>query len=282
MKLSIAIPYHGNRIRWTIQTVMLAHAKSYVNDIVLSVDPDGTDVVETKKAFRNWKKVRVHVNEKNLFVFRNKVRAVQLCEGEWVAMFDSDNIMSSYYLSSFDREKKNNNVIYCPSIGHQILHYEKFIGADINYSRACQLLDDKNFTMMLNTGNYILHRETWLKALADAIESDYEPRVADQLWINYNCMKAGMVLRAVPGMAYIHTVHKESTFNVHHKGTEGHFDNIFSQMRSDNEDNRRSEAVQHSESGAISPTSNWSATGGRSRYVVQEEPRKDKKELLSS
>lgn len=208
MEISVAIPYHGDRGKWTRQTLYYCQSVPQIREIVITKEP--------KSIFRPGiinRKVKIYENEKRLYVFRNKVNAVKKCNSEWVMLIDSDNVIAQFYVKPFIRlPKHDNNTIYCPEVGHPKLIYSDFLGENIDLETAVRNFHRKDFDMLLNTMNYVVHRKTWLNALEDALNDEYEPMSADSTWINYNCMKNGMVMQVVKGMLYLHNIHGGSFY----------------------------------------------------------------------
>jgi hypothetical protein len=273
--ISVAIPYHGDRVKWVNQTILNVHNNNFIKEIVLTIDPcDDFDVKYLRKAVKNYPKVRIIENEKRLFVFRNKHKAVSECKSEWVALIDSDNIIGATFFGPILMNTLVNETIYCPEIGFPALHYEKFANVSIGFVDAVGLIGDPKYDMLVNTMNYMFHRETWLKALDEPIKSDYEPISADSAWINYNCMKAGMTLKVVRGSVYRHTVHDQSTYLLNQAAGIAQYANICKLMKgeyNDVKDFAGSREVQARKSRGVSPTPNLSAIRGSGRDVVQKE-----------
>lgn len=276
INLSIAIPYHGDRLQWTMQTILNIHNNNFVKEIVITVDPSDFDVKKLYKATKNYKKVKIFENESRLFVFRNKIKAVTLCSSEWVALIDSDNIIGAVYLGPILNKILDKKVIYSPECGFPALNYQKFTGKDIGIREAISLIGDKEFDMLINTMNYVFHRKTWLSALCETINQDYDPVTADSAWINYNCMKNGIVLRVVKGSTYKHTVHKQSTYILYQKEGSDNYSKICQMMKGlINEDMGCPGEIQTREPSYLSNASNWTSTGRSSGDVVQEERKQD-------
>lgn len=288
--ISVAIPYHGDRAKWTLQTVVNASAVSKIKEIVITIDPSDTDPKKIIQSLRSYKKVKVFKNDKRLFVFRNKVNAVSKCTQEWVALIDSDNIPGPGYFGAFSKQTLNKNVIYQPSIGHTMIHYEEYIGKDINLRWAAENIDEVKVNMLLNTMNYMFHRKTWLKALENALKDDYDPLTADSAFINYNCFKAGMVMRVIDGMEYAHTVHPvvedkevQSTYRLYAQDGEREYLKIIKSLKESlNENPVDSTSVQAEGQNTVSETPNWSGSGRSGRGVLPEtEQRKDSQDILT-
>ena len=287
--ISVAIPYHGNRSKWTLQTVVNASAVSAVKEIIITIDPSNTDPKKFMQTLRSYRKVRVYQNDKRLFVFRNKVNAVSKCTQPWVALIDSDNIAGAGYYGAFSKQRKNPNILYQPSIGHTMIHYEEYIGEDINLKWAAKHIDEVKVNMMLNTMNYMFYRETWLKALKSAIESDYDPLTADSAFINYTCLKSGMMMHIIPGMEYMHTVHPvvenlevQSTYRIYAQDAEREYAKIIKQLKESlNENPTDSRSLPSGGQKSVSEASNWSGSGRPSRRVLQSsEDRKGEADIL--
>lgn len=287
-EISIAIPYHGDRIKWTQQTILNCHGFNYVKEIVIVVDPSSVkDVDRLYKAATHYPKVRIILNEDRLFVFRNKVKAVESCRSEWVALIDSDNIIGATFLGPIlNRSPLSENVLYCPEIGFPALHYEEFSHYDVSLKEAVDLIGKPSYDMLINTMNYVLHRDSWLSALKSAIESNYDPISADSAWINYNCMKAGMLLRVIRGCCYKHTVHDGSTYRLFQNEGVNKYANICKMMKGEYKDVKdftSAREVQAKKSRGISSTSDISAIGGSGRGLVPEKCSQDnnRPDLLS-
>jgi hypothetical protein len=282
LDLSIAIPYHGDRSKWTMQTIMNNHNRDFVREIVITVEAGNeSEVIKLQRLTKNYPKVVIHENDQRLFVFRNKIRAVSLCKSDWVALIDSDNVIGSIYLGPILRKAINNGLsestVYCPEIGFTKLFYTKFVGIDINLYEATNLIGDPQYDMLINTMNYVFHRETWLNALSDAISSNYEPMTADSAWINFNCMKNGMILNVLKGSTYKHTVHNQSTYALFPQDGATEYAKICATMKGLLDENLgSSRKIQAGKSNYISSTSDWSAIGGQGRNLLRKEQGSDK------
>lgn len=281
-EISIAIPYHGDRLKWTTQTVYKCHGQSFVKEIVLTVEPSDFPIEKVRKAFRNYKKVKVYQNDKRLFVFRNKINAVQKCNCQHVALLDSDNTVGAAYFGRIIRKPYSKHVIYCPEYGYPKLNYQEFTGEDINLNAAVDYLGNKNFDMLINTMNYVFHRETWLNALSEAIGSDYEPLTADSAYMNYHCLKNGMVLRVVHGMTYRHTVHDQSTYRLYRKEGKQEYSKLIKLMKGEKDEiSDSTKEVCTRGTYQISRVSDWSGAGGSSGTVVRKAADRNAAELLT-
>lgn len=221
--VSIAIPYHGDRRKYTGHTLQNAGKMPWVKEVVVTLEPGSVCNITGSK-------LKKYQNAERLYVFRNKYEAVSRCTGEWVALVDSDNIVDKMFFEAITTEV-NQNIIYCPEVGWPNLNYEHLVGYDISSETVVSMMQLPNFDTCMNTMNYIFHRKTWLDAVRPAIEDSYEPWSADSIWINYWCLKAGMVMRVIRGMRYIHTVDDTSFFKNNSKVGLEEYPKIFQRMR---------------------------------------------------
>lgn len=275
-KISIAIPYHGVRSQWTMQTIMNCHNRQQVEEIIICAEPGSDAYTIVNQCKSRYKKVRVVENTVNLGPFLNKTKAVSLCKSNWVALIDSDNIIASHYLRFTMMEKLNPNKIYCPEQSWPKFNYIEFIGEDIGLARAAQLLNVGNFAVFFNTGNYVLHRETWLKALQPVRTDTFYPYAVDVAWVNYNCLKAGMVLSVVKDCVYKHNVHKNSTYLQTAKQSSEKWQQIQEMIKETVYESMANPGeIQAKKQANLSPTPDWSGSGNRDREQVDSDKRPD-------
>lgn len=268
-----------------MQTIMNCHNRQQVQEILICAEPGSDAGVITHQCSTKYRKVRVVENIGNLGPFLNKTKAVSLCKSDWVALIDSDNIIASHFLRFTVMQQMNPNKIYCPEQGWPRLKYIEFIGEDIGLTRAAQLIDNNNFTMLFNTGNYVLHRETWLKVLQPVRTDTFYPHAVDVAWVNYNCLKAGMVLSVVKDCVYRHNVHKNSTYLQTAKESSEKWlqikemikDDVYGSVASSGE-------IQTKKQNKIPVTSDWSGSGNRDREQAGSDkgPDQNRFDLLSN
>ena len=272
-------------MQWTMQTIFNCHNRQQVQEILICAEPGSDACVITHQCSTKYRKVRVVENIGNLGPFLNKTKAVSLCKSDWVALIDSDNIIASHFLRFTVMQQMNPNKIYCPEQGWPRLKYIEFIGEDIGLARAAQLIDNNNFTMLFNTGNYVLHRETWLKALQPVRTDTFYPYAVDVAWVNYNCLKAGMVLSVVKDCVYRHNVHKNSTYLQTAKESAEKWEIIKSMIKEDVYGSVASTGeIQAKKQANLSPAPNWSGSGNRDREQIDSDKRPDQNgfDLLSN
>lgn len=234
MKLSLCITTF-NRYEMTVESFAKVLDDDRIDDIVISDDASTDDTCQQLvEKFNcnpiNNRKVRVFRQRENIGMSRNKRYAIEQAKNPWCIIFDSDNIIGPDYLDAFyqfaieggaiNEFGKITNIekfIFCPDFAKPNFDYREFkcgnggigIRSGIYGAResAFEIKND-SFNCLLNTCNYIVNRDFYLKTY------QYNPKhiASDTVWHNYIHLKAGGLLVVVPGMQYDHRTHKGSGF----------------------------------------------------------------------
>lgn len=139
----------------------------------------------------------------------NKRDAIACAKNEWVIIFDSDNVIKTNYIDAFFKVTPAPHVIYCPSFARPHFDYRKYAENIYFKSSSFQLLlQEVEFSCLLNTCNYVVNRDAYLSVW----EENKEMKSTDTIWFNYLWLKAGNAFYVVRGMEYEHRVHKGSGF----------------------------------------------------------------------
>lgn len=162
-----------------------------------------------KKLNKLNSKITLIRNAENKGVSANKHIAVQACSSEFVLLFDSDNIIYSNYLDAFYiLESWIDTNIYVPELALPKFDYTHFSGKLINSNNICEFLDKPFFDNLLNTGNYIVPRNNYLKVYQEKKDIGG----ADVIFFAYLWLDAGFNIKVVDNMCYYHRVHKNSYY----------------------------------------------------------------------
>jgi len=209
--ISVAIPTHGDRSQYIVKTVKNIHHLRCIDEIVVCDDGSGSfSTKNTIDLLGKFKKVRLILNENQVFVFKNKLRAVAACTSRNVALLDSDNIFSPDYFKAVepyvDIRKAH---VYCPSHALPRFDWSEFRGQMFIKSNVAYLARSKKFNVLLNTGNYIVERDFYLGALSAAVNV---PSCCDVIVAAKHLLNDGARFFVVPNMRYEHTVHDGSTY----------------------------------------------------------------------
>lgn len=181
-----------------------------VDEIIIS-DDDSTE--STKRALNDMyadnEKVKLHFHNKNVGMHLNKYWAVSYCKNDWVILFDSDNVLTPKYLDAIPGTLYP-TTIYMPDFALPNFDYRPWRGRWDAASTAKQLQQSSGTTFgaLLNTCNYVVHRDTYLNTWK--LNEDIDG--ADTVWFLYNWLNAGYAFEVVEGMEYFHRVHEGSGF----------------------------------------------------------------------
>lgn len=155
-------------------------------------------------------KIKVCRQFENRGMSINKRDAIFNSKNEWVIIADSDNVFKKNYVDALLRVPKlAPHIIYCPSFAAPNFDYRKYQGNIYFKSSSFQLLlQETEFSCLMNTCNYVVNREAYIKCF----EENKEMIASDTIWFNYLWLKAGNAFYVVPDMEYTHRVHKGSGF----------------------------------------------------------------------
>jgi glycosyltransferase involved in cell wall biosynthesis len=211
MKISLAITTM-NRFDLTIKSCAQVLTDPRIDDIVI-VDDKSTDgsYEKLRDYFAPYPHVRVMQQAANRGMSRNKADAISYAKNEWVAIIDSDNIVTPKYFDALP-ETLLPGFIYCPDFAKPNFDYRIFGAMAINSRNAFEFLrlqgySDKLF-MLLNTCNYVVNRDEYVWIY----EYNPEMKGTDTIWFNYLWLKSGRSLYVVKDMQYDHLVHDGSGF----------------------------------------------------------------------
>ncbi len=97
-----------------------------------------------------------------------KMGAVSLSGTPWCILLDDDNILLPGYIDALyglqdDIGEWQSDTIYCPDYAMPHFDYRAFAGKQYNKTNVADLIDKPHFIKHLNTCNYFVHRDTYLK-----------------------------------------------------------------------------------------------------------------------
>jgi glycosyltransferase involved in cell wall biosynthesis len=161
-------------------------------------------------------KIKLFRNEKNLGVYFNKKRSVELCTNDFVIVGDSDNFYDRSFVDKIYEYDWHEDAIFAPDFAKPHFSYQAFSGMTIDKTNVAKYMELPMFSTMLNTFNFFINRKSYLEVFDDSIE----PVTFDSLYFNYCWLKHGKKFHVVKGLQYDHMVHEGSHFqnNVHLSG----------------------------------------------------------------
>lgn len=216
--LSLAIT-HYNRYEMVVESFAQVIDDVRLSEILIMDDcsTDGS-YEKLRDHFKGNEKVRVIRQASNRGMLVNKADAVAHANNHWVVLLDSDNIIGKSYLDSLwhmgvyhGPPQLYPETIYVPEYAKPQFDYRQFAGKKFNRHNSIDLIKDDMGNCLLNTCNYLVHRDTYGKVF----EENPEMRGTDTLWFNYLWLKSGNSFYVVPGMQYYHRQHEGSTWLQH-------------------------------------------------------------------
>jgi len=212
MKLSLAITTY-NRAELTIKSFEKVLNDDRIGEIVIvddcSIQENYIQLEVLLRSLDN-KKIRLYRNESNIGMSLNKLKAIDLCFYDWVIIFDSDNVLDVNYLDAFEKPYRKyyglwKGWIFCPSAALPKFDYKDLEGDlidTLNVRRLLQSANGNKVEWLLNTCNYIVHRQTYL----DNYKANPNMKATDTIWHNYNHLRNKGSFYVVPDMTYQHLV----------------------------------------------------------------------------
>lgn len=231
MKLSLCITTY-NRYEMTIESFEKVLNDDRIDDIVIM---DDASMPTVKELFYQWilsdnsKKVHFWEQSTNVGMSRNKRDAITNAKNEWCIILDSDNIIDPSYIDAFydycggpemlSKLNDDEKFIFCPDFAKPQFNYKEYRSGGNGHEsvyrsgiyaaiEAAQEIKHDNFNCLMNTCNYIVNRDFYLKVY----QYNKDHKASDTIWHNYNHLKAGGRFVIVPNMEYFHRVHPGSGF----------------------------------------------------------------------
>lgn len=198
--------------------------------IVDDVSKNIADVINLQYKYMETGKTKFHFNSRNLGCYRNKREAISKASNEFVIIFDSDNILNTDYINAVFTQEWDRYTLFAPEFAKPHFDYRSFSGEIITKENVSKFVERKHFTALINTMNYFVNRDEYLKVWEDRDE----PWTADTALQNYNWLRHGNAIHVLPGLQYEHriehTEHK-SHYQEHNKKTGNQFNVIMDKMR---------------------------------------------------
>jgi glycosyltransferase involved in cell wall biosynthesis len=172
-------------------------------------------------------KIKVFRQEKNRGALRNKIMALEKANEEWICLMDSDNYCNISYFEKLERYWNqhgfNKHMIYAPEGALPVFQFSN-LTIPVNQKTWNKL--HQTYGIMLNAGNYVLHKSMvpyMLPILDDlTIEGFVEVKYMNYRWVR----DANATIQVIPGMTYEHTVHNGSLY-MRDADKHAHFDKTF-------------------------------------------------------
>lgn len=219
-KITLCIPTYNRFDTFLVHNLPKYLANHYIDEIVIS-DENGEDIKKIAAHFPNEPRLKLFKNETRLGPFRNKDVAVSHATNEWVCLMDSDNFAPLSYFDAWAAyickngiDKKN---IYSPcktipQPNHGGFDFTFFSNSIITKKNAIDSTKISSGAVLVNTGNYIFHRDNFLNTVDVFPELHSKLDVQDVMFKNALLLIKNSVIHVVPDMMYDHIVHNGSFF----------------------------------------------------------------------
>lgn len=230
-KITLAIPFY-NTSKYFMDCIKYSLEDDFIEEIVVNDDHSSEEEWENLNNIiknLNTDKIKLFRNEINLGGFKNKYVTVAKCNCEWIYLLDSDNHLTENTLSSIRNiENPDLNICYAPK---KLIVYEKNDSSDqyryykevlynfpyekigINESKEAFGNNIQYFDWLLNTGNFVVNRNSYLNVIKNFFENYEETYAGDVIAFSYEWMKSGKFYKIVPDMEYFHRLRKDSYWN---------------------------------------------------------------------
>lgn len=204
-----------NRFDMLVESFEQALDDRKITEIVISDDCSDWTLYNTIQAYcKQYPKIKLFRNEKNVGMSLNKLLAVTRATEDWCIILDSDNKITKEYIHALYMSHRYPTVINVPDAGYQEdperprLDYRRFGKWYISRANIRYFLNFPQAEMLLNTCNYCVNRKYYMAVY----QENQDIKASDTIWFNYLWLKQGGAFVVVPGMRYYHRIHAGSGF----------------------------------------------------------------------
>ena len=226
--ITLAIPFY-NTSKYFLDAIQYAVDDNFISEI--SVTDDCSTDAEWKKlnsiiSTLDTNKIKVYRNDENLKPFRNKYNAVMNSTNEWVYLLDSDNHMLENSIELLKTIPDDDpNMVYSPQHlcckndgfkDYEVVSDYNFKHEEIGIEETKDILFKKHkwARWFVNSGNYVVNRERYLKSLAEPYQDKTTELLhADTAAAYYFLLRDGVKFKVVKGLKHYHRLRKDSTWN---------------------------------------------------------------------
>jgi hypothetical protein len=226
--ITLAIPFY-NTSKYFLDAIQYAVDDNFVSEI--SITDDCSTDAEWEKlnsiiSTLDTNKIKVYRNDENLKPFRNKYNAVMNSTNEWVYLLDSDNHMLENSIELLKTIPDDDpNMVYSPQHlcckndgfkDYEVVSDYNFKHEEIGIEETKDILFKKHkwARWFVNSGNYVVNRERYLKSLAEPYQDKTTELLhADTAAAYYFLLRDGVKFKVVEGLKHYHRLRKDSTWN---------------------------------------------------------------------
>jgi glycosyltransferase involved in cell wall biosynthesis len=216
-----------NRMEWTLRSFEQVLYDPRLKEIIISDDCSEPSVyTKLEDAVGGMDNVKLFRTEKNLGCYHNKKRAIELASSEWVVILDSDNIIGPEYLDVIFEQYWDEKKIMAPQLGLPSLDYSAWTPLMFSSKNVAHYIDKGNFAMFLNTFNFCINRNEFLRIFDDSVE----PWTSDSIYFCYCWLAGGNYIHCVPHLRYTHSIHPQSHYTLHNQKNPGFYNDVLMKL----------------------------------------------------
>lgn len=187
-------------------------SNNLVDEIV--IQDDCTSDYDKLKNYES-ENIKVFQNKKRLSPLLSRPNLVSNCKNDWILLMDSDNFLESNIFDIIPKLSLENSFIYCPSFAKPNFDFRKYSDIKIDINFAKKHFEDLSLQIFLNTGNYLIHKDTYLN-VSNFIEKKYAYYTVDVIYFNFLFLSLGNFLYCTPKFEYEHTIRFDSYYQTTH------------------------------------------------------------------
>ena len=247
LKVSAAIPTY-NSSKYLNSCINSLKKSKFIDEIIIHDDHSDEDdyekIIKIVNKYKNTVNIEIHRNSKNIGAFKNKFENIKKCKNKIVYQIDSDNLASSNLdkVFNFINKENNPNILYLPSRIYQFREYPKsakflsilnkkfkviYTNEDFIFDKDIfkqAISQDKKFTInkninwILNSGNFITHKNSYIATFEDEVNSKKRYPM-DAVAISFFWIKYGGKIKTLKELEHFHRKRQDSVSFVEDDGS---------------------------------------------------------------
>ncbi len=208
MKISLAFTTYNSYsyIMKQLDRDFFTMSEGLIDEIVIQDDcSEDYDLLKPHES----ENIRLFKNEKNLSPLLSRVNLVNNCKNDWVLLMDSDNFLEKNCFDKIKELELNDEVTYCPDFARPNFGFKVFSNVLMDMEFVKPKIPNLDMQIFLNTGNFLINRNNYLK-VAEKIDESFAHWAVDVIYFNYLWLSSGYKLFCIKDYEYDHTLRGDS------------------------------------------------------------------------
>jgi len=208
MKISLAFTTYNsyNYILKQLERDFFTMSGGLIDEIVIQDDcSEDYDLLKPHES----ENVRLFKNEKNLSPLLSRVNLVKNCKNDWVLLMDSDNFLEKNCFDKIKELELNDETTYCPDFARPNFGFKVFSNVLMDMEFVKPKIPNLDMQIFLNTGNFLINRNNYLK-VSEKIDESFAYWAVDVIYFNYLWLSSGYKLFCIKDYEYDHTLRGDS------------------------------------------------------------------------